>query len=1053
VLRKDFTVAFSFSGTEREFVQSVALGVANGLGSREKVFYDQWYDTDLAEFNLLPILQETFLSAQLVVAFLSKNYGAGDWTRLEWQIIQDLRKRDSGNVLLLSMGDCEKVPGMLSSFGYIDIKGNQYSPEVVVGKILDKLEKIEGGNQSHQRTDLVPEMVEGASIEKASPLRYCLDRLWPSLHHALTFQLKCFFEPPESKIFSDYLSHKRARYRTELVSHLYIPLDGKKVSSSFHLMEEGNDPFQRPIGQHIRRILGGAVGGDAISAQIAAMSKRSKAVRNIRKAMVRSRSPLILLGDPGSGKTMTLRTAAHAIVSHEAKRVFPRVVVFLRLGEFHAGSAVGTRDVFRFIEANCDQSIRPYLHDLAESKRLIVFFDGMDEMSREHYIRHSEALSEFANAYQNRIKTLFSCRITDFSQRFRHDRLVLVAFNRKQISEYLRLTKFVFPMSIDGDDWSRRRLVTKLCGDVAGFDTRNPFHLHLVCFYLLKKETWPTTRVDLYEFYHEKSYTLKQEEAGDEEPLPEYRWALAKWAQMAFFITQRNQGTSCHVGELPFEGPVRNEAILVGKKCGILRESLPELKGEPDKIRFEHHRLQEFFTAIYIRDQQPQIGWLSKLDAPRWQETMFNVILMGCESDEILSSLTSAIEDAQKVLDSSELEAHEDRLFRAELERKLADRLDLGCRIARKIPHEATLRPLLVEKLNHSCLYLASKGSPTSQVKALRAAMNIAGIDTLALFDEVLKSRVQWVKDQAFILMAGRQEAVGKDLQSELGFALAKNEYARRLILFWKGAQSSKSSSSYFAVTAATVCLLVSVVLMSFAGAFGAEAFQRYVRNEASNSQVVGQLEKKAAGLAGEIETLEKEVEREDLPEKGDGALAPHGNSNGHETSEVEGELEEKPTEHREELKSLQRQLEYTKERLSDIEIARRVLPVSEKISKDLIFGALLVIALALHFANRAHNIWAVSLVLLILVSLGAVVISLMHDLNVGRAEVVLGFLFLSPFFCVLYGYSQVCIHLLSVLLFCILTGNPRRVGVLWKIIFSLWESYPILWKISKVLG
>ena len=46
-------------------------------------------------------------------------------------------------------------------------------------------------------------------------------------------------------------------------------------------------------------------------------------------------------------------------------------------------------------------------------------------------------------------------------------------------------------------------------------------------------------------------------------------------------------------------------------------------------VRFQHHRFQEFFTALYIHQNRPSINWLDKLDAPRWQETMLNLILMG----------------------------------------------------------------------------------------------------------------------------------------------------------------------------------------------------------------------------------------------------------------------------------------------------------------------------------------------------------------------------------------------------------------------------------------
>ena len=45
-------------------------------------------------------------------------------------------------------------------------------------------------------------------------------------------------------------------------------------------------------------------------------------------------------------------------------------------------------------------------------------------------------------------------------------------------------------------------------------------------------------------------------------------------------------------------------------------------------LRFAHHRFQEYFAALYIHKVQLAIPWLDKLDAPRWQETLLNVILL-----------------------------------------------------------------------------------------------------------------------------------------------------------------------------------------------------------------------------------------------------------------------------------------------------------------------------------------------------------------------------------------------------------------------------------------
>jgi len=92
--------------------------------------------------------------------------------------------------------------------------------------------------------------------------------------------------------------------------------------------------FLTPIQQLIKEIVGVSHGGDAQNAQISALSKKSKFVRNLVSRLLKADEPLILLGDPGTGKSITLQQTALLIAEKESKRLFPNICVFIRLGEF-----------------------------------------------------------------------------------------------------------------------------------------------------------------------------------------------------------------------------------------------------------------------------------------------------------------------------------------------------------------------------------------------------------------------------------------------------------------------------------------------------------------------------------------------------------------------------------------------------------------------------------------------------------------------------------------------------------------------------------------------
>src|SRR5262249_35322763 len=116
-------------------------------------------------------------------------------------------------------------------------------------------------------------------------------------------------------------------------------------------------------------------------------------------------------------------------------------------------------------------------------------------------------------------------------------------------------------------------------------------------------------------------------------PFPPMAEAFRQWARFAYVITQRNEGPAIAVADLTGGDPNVEAMIRLGKRCGLLTESKAELVDpgavQGHLVRFEHHRFQEYFAARHIHEEKPTVQWLDKLDAPRWQETMQNVILLG----------------------------------------------------------------------------------------------------------------------------------------------------------------------------------------------------------------------------------------------------------------------------------------------------------------------------------------------------------------------------------------------------------------------------------------
>ena len=671
-------------------------------------------------------------------------------------------------------------------------------------------------------------------------LRFPLETLFPRLDALLT-RMGVLAEPPEREVFNLHMRALYARIRTEMREKTYLPLQGIPIPSSGALAREMDvDPFVSPIHQVILQILGKAHGGDSISAQIAVATRKSRVVKNILRLLDYTHSPLILLGEPGSGKTMTLQQAAMLMAERESKCVFPVVPIYVRLGEFHVEDGpIEPSHVKEFVLKNMPASLRSYYGLLEANDRLVIFFDGMDEMSRHRYSEHTRALSEFAS--YSRAKTLFSCRITDFSPDFEHHRLVLLPFNRSQTEEYLGKyikpldeTGKAFPVTIGGKQWTQKGLARYIVQGELPIEANNPFVLWLLCLYTQSTGNWPDSRVQLLLYYNEQNYRRKaQETSPDDPPLPPMEEVFGEWARTAYLITERNRGPA-----IPFDllqtgaDDQRLEAMLwAGKRCGVLRES-KEKYTQAHLVRFEHHRFQEFFSAYHIHNHHIPINWLDKLDAPRWQETMLNLILLG-EPATILTPFIKTVEEqtlacnaevARQRQEAKGKAVRKKTLINSQIvlpngpETALADRVELAARIMYQCgPKGGSIRSALMPPFRKAIDVLANYGSPIAQVKMMRTCQTVPEIDFIEALRTPLNSKVRWVRDQAILLIGSSQasgRAVGSDLATEIGFDLSNGFFVTRLPAYWKAVHTSPTLSHAWSLFSGILGYALQLILL-----------------------------------------------------------------------------------------------------------------------------------------------------------------------------------------------------------------------------------------------
>lgn len=541
------------------------------------------------------------------------------------------------------------------------------------------------------------------------------------------------------------------------------------------------------IRRGVRAVEGPSVGGDSATAELAELQHQTREVRSVVEVLSKEQRPLIVLGDPGSGKSMTLRETAAVIAEREARASKPGLVLYVQLARFDLTPGLpeisADEEIFAQLAASIPDEfaeLRRSLPALANENRLTVMFDGIDEMPRDGYGARIAALSSFAMRYSRRMKAVFSCRTNDFSPEFEHRQVILARFRRKEMIQFVRLNLFrqteqkvsitgLLPrgrLTISGQSMGVAEFVDALL-DSAGFAdiASNPLVLFLICDFVKRNSELPESRGQLFDRYRDRLVMHFRKRRPDLSYLSDGE-VLTGWSGIAYLISTYRNGTTIdrNILEERF-GEGVEVAIETGREAGLLALDPPPR----ERVSFHHHRLQEYFTAAFIAQHRPALDWEKMLDSPPWQQTL--VHLAGSGSD---SPAFDALADGLRSRDDRSEIHRADRAFLAsEVLRTLPAPKDDGPATAKKL-HEKLLSPL-----NEAVRSMASSTTATSQVKALWACKNCPDLAAADVLDATAESPVRWVREQSILLAAGvgiDRPHLGRDLPREIAFAAARGE-------------------------------------------------------------------------------------------------------------------------------------------------------------------------------------------------------------------------------------------------------------------------------------
>jgi hypothetical protein len=135
---KQFDIALSFAGEDRGYVEKVAHWLSR-MGYR--VFYDKYEAVTLWGKDLYDYLTEIYQKrARYTVMFCSKYYAKKIWTNLERRAAQAKAFESSKDHILPARFDDTKIPGLLPTTGYVELK--DYYPKKFALLVKEKVGKV-----------------------------------------------------------------------------------------------------------------------------------------------------------------------------------------------------------------------------------------------------------------------------------------------------------------------------------------------------------------------------------------------------------------------------------------------------------------------------------------------------------------------------------------------------------------------------------------------------------------------------------------------------------------------------------------------------------------------------------------------------------------------------------------------------------------------------------------------------------------------------------------------------------------------------------------------
>lgn len=331
------------------------------------------------------------------------------------------------------------------------------------------------------------------------------------------------------------------------------------------------------------------------------------------------RDRIVLLGEPGSGKSFTVRRwlwekSHQMLATDDTDIAILRVPIYVNVGEYR-GRDVNDKpeDVLVFLRRQLQKRgfsrhVEPHLEMLLRQGKAVVVFDGLNSLPAQDYYQRLDRLKDFATKEFPLSSFVFTCRTLHHDEMLSFDTFMLLDLSDIRIERFLRAylnpEQVTRATSILDDDLNLKR------------HCRRPFVLRTFA-YAFDSPQGPASSVpELYgRFVQNQLEELEGFSAAD--VLERIEDALAS---LAYAMSSKGfWGVPAPMTLITKEPTI---SPLLSTLQYVSSTSVLDISPDGLEIAFEHQILQEHFASQYISSHMPEIDLNELVSDPAWTEVI-----------------------------------------------------------------------------------------------------------------------------------------------------------------------------------------------------------------------------------------------------------------------------------------------------------------------------------------------------------------------------------------------------------------------------------------------